>query len=396
MPADGFSARWSGLIEAPTTGTYLLQTLSDDGVRVWVDGQLLINNWTGHAVVADTTAPLAWVAGQRHAITVEYQELGGLSTAQLRWQTPGAGGFATVPVDRLYPAASGTGLAGAYFANPTLQGAPVALRTEAVDFQWPAAPTGAAVPADGFSVRWSGLIEAPVSGGYALQTVSDDGIRLWVDGQLVVDHWTPHAAAPNTTQVWNWSAGERHVVTLEYQEVGGLGTAQLLWQTPVAAGFTPVPAERLYPVATGTGLSASYFANPNLQGTAARVRTEPVNFFWWASPGAGVPADGFSVRWSGLVEAPASGAHVLQTVSDDGVRVYVDGLLVIDNWTAHAATVNTATALNWKAGERHVLTVEYQELGGPGTAQLLWQTPEAPTFGPVPAERLYPNTGPVQ
>ena len=67
-------------------------------------------------------------------------------------------------------------------------------------------------------------------------------------------------------------------------------------------------------------------------------RVEPVNFAWSGSPGAGVNADNFSVRWTGFVEAPLSGTFKFQTRSNAGVRLWINGNLVIDNWTAHATT----------------------------------------------------------
>ena len=73
---------------------------------------------------------------------------------------------------------------------------------------------------------------------------------------------------------------------------------------------------------SGTGLVGSYFNNTTLSGTAVLVRTEAVNFNWGTgSPGAGVNADNFSVRWTGTVAAAASGNYRFQTNSDDGVRV---------------------------------------------------------------------------
>ncbi|MES2887509.1 MAG: PA14 domain-containing protein [Pseudomonadota bacterium] len=393
LPVDNFSVRWSGMIEAPSAGVYRLQTRSDDGVRVWVDGQLVIDNWTGHAPVDDTSPSLTWRAGQRLAVVMEYQEFTGGSTARLRWQTPGTGGFTAVPLERLYPMASGTGLSATYFGNATLQGAPVLMRTEPVNFEWAGAPPATPLPADNFSVRWQGLIEAPSTGSYALQTLSDDGVRVWLDGQLVIDNWTGHAPVFDTSALQNWSAGQRRLLSIAYQEIGGPGTAKLLWRTPGSADFGVVPAERLYPAATGTGLSGAYFPNATLQGTPVLTRTEPIAFQWFAEPAAGLPADNFSVRWSGFIEAPATGPHRLQTLSDDGVRVWVDGLLVIDHWGGHGPTYDTAPVQDWVAGERHAVRIEYQELGGPGTAELLWQVPGATTFSGVPSQRLHTQAG---
>ena len=50
-----------------------------------------------------------------------------------------------------------------------------------------------------FSVRWTGKVQAPVTGTYRFSTVSDDGIRLWVNGQQVINNWTDHAATTNTS-----------------------------------------------------------------------------------------------------------------------------------------------------------------------------------------------------
>ncbi len=394
LPADNFSVRWTGFIDAPTAGTYTLETWSDDGVRVWVDGQMVINNWTAHSASIDRSAPLKWTAG-RHAITVEYQEIAGLSMMQLRWRQPGEAFSDYVPQERLSPARSGSGLAGAYFNNPTLQGVPVATRSEPVNYQWAAAPAGVAVPADGFSVRWNGWVEPPVSGTYALQTVSDDGVRVWVDGQLVIDNWTGHAPTANTAAAVRWEAGQLHAIRVEYQELGGPGTAQLRWQMPGEPAFTVVPVSNLYPApigtGSGTGLSGAYFATPELEGAAVARRTEAVNFDWTGSPATGVPADGFSVRWSGTIEAATTGLHALQTVSDDGIRVWIDGQPVINNWTGHAAFTDTAPAQNWQAGERHAVTIEYQEIGGPGRAQLRWSTPQHAEFRVVPTGQLHPQ-----
>lgn len=390
LPADGFSVRWSGLIEAGKTGTHTLQTLSDDGVRVWVDGQLVIDNWTGHAPAYNNSIPLAWTAGQRYNITVEYQELGGPGTAQLLWQEPGASTFTLVPLERLYPAGSGTGLSGTYFGNATLSGSPAVIRSEALNFAWAGSPEGTGLPADNFSVRWSGLVEVPQTGAFSLRTLSDDGIRVWVDGQLVINNWGAHGPMYDHTGTFDWSSGEFHKITVEYQELGGPGTAQLMWKLPSASDFEVVPAARLYPAGSGTGLMGDYFSNATLQGSPVLTRTQGISFAWPGSPAAGVPADNFSVRWRGQIEATQSGNHVLQTLSDDGVRVWVDGQLVISNWTGHAPVYDTSAALSWVAGRRYAIVVEYQELGGPGTAQLLWQLPSAAGFTTVPTARLYP------
>ena len=94
------------------------------------------------------------------------------------------------------PAGSGTGLLAQYFndAGSGVYFTALALtRTDAtVDFDWASASPDPAVQADNFSVRWSGQVQAPVTGTYTFTTASDDGVRLYVNGQLLIDNWTDH------------------------------------------------------------------------------------------------------------------------------------------------------------------------------------------------------------
>jgi hypothetical protein len=194
-------------------------------------------------------------------------------------------------------------------------------------------------------------------------------------------------------------AGTKYPITIEYFEGSQGATARLLWQTPWApTTFTPIPTDRLYTtippspgVGGGSGLSGSYFGNVGLSGAALVTRTEGVNFSWGTvAPAVGVPADGYSVRWSGTVEAPLSGTYRLQTISDDGVRVTFNGARVIDNWTYHGPATDTAAPVTLVAGTKYPITIEYFEGSQGATARLLWQTPWAPTdFAPIPTDRLY-------
>ena len=181
---------------------------------------------------------------------------------------------------------------------------------------------------------------------------------------------------------------------MDYQEYSGGAQIQLRWKTPGDTAFSTIAPNRLYtaPVAggSGTGLAAQYFNNADLLGNAVLTRVEAVNFDWGnGSPGAGVPTDFFSARWSGFVEAGTGGAYQFQSTSDDGVRVRVNGQLVIDNFTPHGPTVDTSAVLNLVAGQRYSIVVEYQEYTGGALMQLRWKPPGDTLFSVVPASRLY-------
>jgi len=220
------------------------------------DGATLLNS--------DASAPYAFswtnaVMGS-HALTARtYDNLGANSTS--------SGVNITVNL----VGGTGTGLTAHYFTNLTLDGNPVLQRTEAVNFDWLNSSPGAGIGVDNFSVRWLGQVEAPVTGAYQFQTVSDDGIRLWVNGVQLINNWTDHGAATDTSAVINWTAGAKYNLILEFYERGGSATAKLLWKTPDATTFTTVPANRLYAVTNVAQGKTSKQSSTSNGGAAGRA-----------------------------------------------------------------------------------------------------------------------------
>jgi hypothetical protein len=71
-------------------------------VRLWINGVLVINNWTSHATKTDTSVSIALTNGTRYAVTMEYYDVSGTAVARLRWKRPGETGFIAIPATRLY------------------------------------------------------------------------------------------------------------------------------------------------------------------------------------------------------------------------------------------------------------------------------------------------------
>jgi hypothetical protein len=141
----------------------------------------------------------------------------------------------------------------------------------------------------------------------------------------------------------------------------------------------------------GQGLKGEYFTNMTLSGQPALTRTENVGFDWGAnSPGQPIPVDGFSVRWTGSLTPPESGMYTFSTRSDDGVRLWVGGDLIIDNWSDHGATVNTAVPIQLDAGDPVAIKMEYYENTGSAMAELYWSGPGIDN-GIIPAAFLSPT-----
>ncbi|HIE52434.1 MAG TPA: hypothetical protein EYP85_11800 [Armatimonadetes bacterium] len=174
------------------------------------------------------------------------------------------------------------GLVGLYFADEELT-QPIHRRVDAeINFWWEFAPLPE-LPADHFAVRWTGLLEAPTGGCYVLATENDDGVRLWLDGRLMVDDWIRHPSAENRVEV-DLAAGW-HLLRIEYFDALGAGTMRLLWQPPTAAELTLVPPERL-----------AHHELPSQR--AGSVAAGPVRTSTWLWIGAAILALAWAVvRW---------------------------------------------------------------------------------------------------
>ena len=138
----------------------------------------------------------------------------------------------------------------------------------------------------------------------------------------------------------------------------------------------PVPADSLSGPDGSPGLQAEFFANRNLEGAPAlRRRDVTVDFDWGTgNPAPGLPADDFSARWTGQLVPKVSGKYRFGATTDDGVRVYLDGKLVAENWTDHAPTTVTGE-VTLEAGKSYDVKMEYYEGRIGAVARLVWQPP---------------------
>src|SRR5207249_11713330 len=159
---------------------------------------------------------------------------------------PGPTAFEVVPQAQLYPqAAPGDGLTAAYFDNIDLTGGTVSRVDPAVNFDWGLGPPAAGIGPDTFSARWTGQVLAVETGTYTFRTTSDDGVRLWVDGRLLVDDWTDRGPTSHTAAI-TLEAGRKYDITLEYFDDLGGATVRLAWKRPGQSVFTIIPQANLY------------------------------------------------------------------------------------------------------------------------------------------------------
>jgi hypothetical protein len=142
------------------------------------------------------------------------------------------------------------------------------------------------------------------------------------------------------------------------------------------------------------GLKATYFDNIDLTGPSVTRRDATVNFDWgWGSPDPAIAPTDYSARWEGQVWPGYTQVYTFYTVSDDGVRLWVNNKLLIDNWTPHAPTENSAI-IKLFGGSRYNIKLEYFQGGGGATMKLLWSSASQPKQV-IPEDRLFSKKGHV-
>jgi uncharacterized protein YraI len=283
-----------------------------------------------------------------------------------------------------------------YWDNRELRGDPVLRREEdAINHDWGSgSPDPLLFPGgDNFSARWTRTVNFP-AGTYRFTATTDDGMRVWVDDRQVINSWADSQVHTITGDI-ALTAGD-HAIRVEYYEAGGQAVAKLNW-APIGGPVTqpPVPGN----------WRGEYFNGVTPGNNLLLVRDDPmINFNWGSgSPAPNVPVDRFSARWTRTADL-APGRYRFQAFFDDGVRVWVNGRLVIDEW--HDARGKTYTADVDIAGGSTSLQVDYYENIGDARAQLTWsqigggggtvQPPPATTVGnaTVLVPRLNVRSGP--
>jgi hypothetical protein len=144
--------------------------------------------------------------------------------------------------------------------------------------------------------------------------------------------------------------------------------------------------------ATG-GLSGTYYDNPDFTGTSV-TRTDGTVDFNWAdgSPAAGIGPDTFSIRWTGRVRAQYSETYTFYTFTNDGVRLWVEGELLVDKWVQQSGGVEWSAQVALQGGRWYTVQMDYYEGVGNSVARLLWSSPSTPKQV-IPRSALDPALG---
>ncbi len=266
---------------------------------------------------------------------------------------------------------------GAAYANRNLAGeAAVILGADEVNFNWGLGAPAESMPFDEFSLRLEG--ELPfASGVYSVALTYDDGARLFINNELVIDDWSEGAARTST---WRGPLAGAVPLRIEYFEAYGDALLRLI-VTPIEAQAAP-PA----PIPTATrpaqppvdgGWLATYYGSPTPGGIPALAQYEaldadfPLNReYSLESPAPGLLGpDNWSARWRGRFTF-AAGDYQFTARGNEGVRVYIDGVRVINAWPNAADEVSNIVR-DVQSGV-HEIAVELYDAGGLAWVRAGW------------------------
>jgi hypothetical protein len=261
--ADYFSVRWEGEIEAPATGPFTFFAQADDGVKLFINANPVIDQWE-RTSPAELSGTFNFEAGKKYPFKMEYCERDTQAYARLYWVGPSVARSivaakylfpAKITTTNVVPSTPASGLLGLYFNEPDLTGPFKTRYDSTIDYDWGEAAPFSGVNPDRFSVRWVGTLTPPLTEQYTFHTLTDDGVRLWIDNRLIIDSWREEfmnlASIPIVLQ-----AGKRYDFKMEMFDASVRAIAKLYWSSPLiprqiipksqfSPGTPPDPASQL-------------------------------------------------------------------------------------------------------------------------------------------------------
>ncbi|MCL6431810.1 MAG: hypothetical protein K6V36_13275 [Anaerolineae bacterium] len=264
IPTDRFSVRWTGRWSL-RAGGYRFYVTADDGVRMWIDRQLVLDEW--HDAAGVTYSIDAYLEQGEHELRIEYYESRGDATARVRWESLGSSAGSRYP-----------GWRAEYYNNRQMAYEPVrVINNPELSFDWGLGAPGLGLPADDFSVRWTRRVSF-AEGIYRFHVEVDDGVRLWIDGTLLlIGEWHD---SPGAHYVADCPLGGEHTLRVEYYEHTGQARVRVWWEKrpePTATcTLTATPTATASPAPTGTAtpsLAPTGTATPTATRTATLTPT---------------------------------------------------------------------------------------------------------------------------
>jgi hypothetical protein len=365
LPGSQWSASWQGKIQANYSEDYTFHLTADDGVRLWVNGQLLIDSWQGQNTTTHT-GTITLEAGQSYAFRMDYYQVSGQSGVQLEWSSASQ-------AREIIPSSQ--------FSHSN--SAPVNY-----------------VPSQQTTDENTPLVFSTANGN-AIRIEDVDAVYGPVQVTLTVDHGTLTLNNPHNLTFSSGDGAGDATMTFFGQLADINAALEGMTYTPTQSGSTYISSANLQittddmaPALTGgsklatstvaidihapwqyNGLLATYYNNPDFTGTTVQRVDTQINFEGGnaVSPAAGIDGNTFSARWLGTITADYSETYTFHISGDDGFRLYVNNQLLVDRMSYNGEYTYTGT-IDLVAGQANAFRLDYCQLGGGDRVKLEWSS----------------------
>lgn len=238
-----------------------------------------------------------------------------------------------------------------FYNNESLSGSAVRQTYTNMNFNWGFNSPASGIAADHWSARFTTIANFN-AGTYRFTVNADDAVRVYVHGQLYIDTWNAPRIGQNVSADVTLAAGAAGI-TVDFRD--NTNEAYLNFSWSQVTGGNPVP--------TGTWV-AEYWNNRSLSNNPNVVINEasPNHDWGTGAPVNGVGADNFSARWSSQQNFNA-GNYRITVTADDGVRVYVNGSRIIDEWHGAPTIATYARDVTLFTGLNTFVIEYYEEVG---------------------------------
>ncbi|WP_269523325.1 PA14 domain-containing protein [Coraliomargarita parva] len=405
VDSDDFSVRWSGLVEPKYSEDYTFITDINGGVRVWVDGTLVIDEWTVHSG-RSYGLPISLIAGQLYDIRIEFHDTSGDAEAELLWESSSQN-RQFVPFSCLLPSDSyaincGGVDRGRFMEDPMgIIGNRIITTGNGIDInsvddvpgeiiyqeqrQWDLSyGLGGFTPFANYTMK---VHLAEINPSYMFADARDFDLKI-----NIYDTVDP------SIEIYGFAGGGyKAAIHEEYVTADNNGfidvtavSGNIFHKMIAALEFERSAIDGMYMPrgGNGTGLVGSYYSGTSFN-TYLGGRIDPdVVFEWDASePYPGTGTTNYTVRWEGRVLSMNDGTYTFAVNANSGKRLWVDGNLLIDQWSTsgqHSATISL------EAGQFYDIKLEYINTGSDSQCLLKWSDPSTTVSYNIPTNQLFP------
>ena len=306
---------------------------------------------------------------------------------------------------------AGEGLTGQYFDSVDLTTLKTTRVDASVNFSWGTTSPASGVAAGSYSVRWTGAVVPAASEMYTFTVTADDGVRLWVNDELLITNWVNQDAKPVSGQI-ALRAGVAVPIKLEYYQNTGGASVRLEWSSP----STPL---QVIPQSSLNATADTDHRGTALQETWTNVAGGKVTDLTGSAAYAGAPTyrqmitsleslqqdvgDANGSRIRGFIVPTVSGRHVFSVAGNDdaqfslssnaspanAVRIAWTSVITAPYaWTASAT--QTSAAIDLVQGRRYYFEVLHKENAGYNHWAVGWTTPLSSTVRVIGADAIEP------